>query len=155
MNVVVRRNVFGTYYAEALAAFADSSSENLWTKGCHKAGYDYLDINHRRDFSTVYGLAKDILQSKELTSFRLLRMSEGCVVLPHFDPLKDNTEVRSLNMMLAPPELGGVLKINSVEVNLGPGDAAVYSASLEVHEITKVERGTLFMFSAQVTTHGL
>ena len=150
----VRRNALGDY-SGLLRSFAVGAAEHRWDKGCHDCGYDYIDLNNVRDFSTVKHLAAALLpphcnmDEGPLWTFRVLRMREGNVVPEHLDEREGGYEVFSLNVLLQPPEFGGALKINSLHAHLGVGDGARYCATRMPHEITEVKKGNLYLFSAQ------
>lgn len=153
-NVVVKRNAF-KLYRDSMLTFAKDLPKNLWKRGVHQNGYDYVDLAPFTEFSNVEKAAMLLLpksKSGKLSNFRLLQMAPGCVVSGHYDlrseeNLKEHTY--SLNVVLSPALLGGVLKLNGIEACLTPGDAVLYDASLVFHQITKVYQGFLYMFSAQ------
>jgi len=159
----IKRGIIKPRLVKKLLKLANNSDN--WKTGCHgDEGFDCLYSGSRLYDKVSVACWPEFNKAliefeKELGGIicacpyctKIIRMRENDVVTSHKDELRLAylQKIWSINVMLQPADFGGVLKIEGVEINLMPGDVAIYTASEASHEITRVSRGTLYMFSKQ------
>lgn len=132
---------------EELLYFAERDA-TPWTPKKFGAwdSYEYKNLDPAGKFGSDLKTCSALLPSAA-KQWRVLRLKPGTSVPTHQDTAEK--PVHSLNLLLRPPSMGGVLKIKFKEIYLTPGDAVVYNATKELHSISTPQHGTLYLLSIQ------
>lgn len=113
--------------------------------------YEYKKIDPKGFFEPALTLATSVLPAPG-KHFRLIRLRPGIVIPTHVD--SGSKDIHSVNVLLRPPNIGGVLKINFKEIYLQTGDAVVYCATKQKHSMSPPIEGTALLLSIQTEGWG-
>jgi hypothetical protein len=124
---------------------------NDWHEGRQGTGYEVLHLKKELTMFFTSVMVRRALEviGKPVEDFwdvYLIRYPDGSSIPKHRDDASFGLRHRRLNVMLTPPEEGGVLTIDGTVILLGDGDAVLFYPNEEEHEVTTV-KGTRLVFS--------
>ncbi|MDX2087166.1 MAG: 2OG-Fe(II) oxygenase [Kofleriaceae bacterium] len=140
------RAYFSSDEVADLRARAAAASSG-WTPGRQHTGYDILPLRDAMPIGHPYvarALALIGTPFEDYWDVYFIRYQPGAHIPPHIDAAQHGRRHRRLNAVLQDdPSGGGILFIDGIKVELGVGDAVLFSPDTEVHEVSRVDQPRL------------